>query len=80
MLPLLPQVGLRADHTSLPLEERRPVRRGAPQALRFDAAAPGWPPLRIDPVPPPVPARQGGGWGWLAALWRGRAPGAAPAR
>ena len=71
MLPLLPQVGRFADPSPLPFEDRRTIRRGAPEALRVEPASPGWPPLRLSPAPPPQPPRDGAGPGWLGRLWRG---------
>lgn len=86
MHPLLPQVGHLGDRSALPFEERRPLRRGAPEALRFEAHSTGWPPMLIAPAPAPRPLRpQGAGWGWLARLWRrgadrtGPSPGPLPA-
>jgi hypothetical protein len=78
MNPLFVRVGLGADLSSIPSEERRTIRRGAPEPLRIEPVAPGWPPVRITPLQPPRPAN--GGWGWLRAVWPGRPPGAQPAR
>jgi hypothetical protein len=77
MHPLLPRVGTFAEPNPVPSEERRVIRRGAPEALRIVPVSPGWPPMRIDPVQPPAPS---GGWGWLRAIWPGRQPGAHPVR
>jgi hypothetical protein len=78
MFPLLPGTGFDAGHPSVPFEEKRIIRRGAPDALRFHTPAPGpaWPPSPlVQPVSPEPQA--GGGWGWLTS-WLQRAPRGAP--
>lgn len=65
MLPPFPPVGLRPDLPDPRIEERRVLRRGAPERLRLDLPAPGWPPvfLRAEPfAPPDAPAPPAGGW------------------
>jgi hypothetical protein len=39
MFPLLPGTGFDAGHPSVPFEEKRIIRRGAPDALRFHTRA-----------------------------------------
>jgi hypothetical protein len=63
MLPPFPVVEPRLDPSSLPSEERRVLRRSAPERLRLDLPAPGWPPLLIEArAHPPVAQREDGGW------------------
>lgn len=51
------------------LDERRPPRRGAPEPLRLDLPAPGWPLLSLRPLPPEPPKAGARRWrlGWLWA-------------
>ncbi|TNC74679.1 hypothetical protein [Rubellimicrobium roseum] len=54
MTPFLPPVDHRIASPSLPYEERRTLRRSAPERLRFDLPAPGTPvaPRALAPAPP----------------------------
>ena len=47
----------RIDSSSIPFEERRILRRSAPERLRFDLPAPGHPLLRAVAQHPPEPIR-----------------------
>lgn len=73
--PLIPRVELRLDPSPRPLEERRVLRRSAPEHLRFDQPAPAGPLLVIEPRwQPPVPAQRGGWIRRLAGTFRLLAP------
>jgi hypothetical protein len=60
MYPPFHVVDHRIDHDILPVEERRVIRRGRPEPLRFDLPPPGTPVLIVGSVgPPPVPDEAG---------------------
>ncbi|TNC50134.1 hypothetical protein FHG66_09240 [Rubellimicrobium rubrum] len=52
----------RIDHTSLPFEERRVLRRSSPERLRFDCPAATTQFLRLGDLPPPEPAMVRPSW------------------
>ncbi len=41
-------------HSHLPIEERRTLRRGAPERLRFDPPGPQLLPMAVTPAPQPL--------------------------
>ena len=53
MYPPLYVVDHRIDHDVLPVEERRVIRRGRPEPLRFDMPPPGTPVIIVGPVARP---------------------------
>lgn len=49
----------RIDHDILPVEERKVIRRSAPERLRLTLPAPGTPVVIVGAVPPPPPLAPG---------------------
>ncbi len=49
----------RIDHDILPVEERKVIRRSAPERLRLSLPAPGTPVVIVGAVPPPPPMSPG---------------------
>jgi hypothetical protein len=49
----------RIDHDVLPIEERKVIRRSAPERLRLSLPAPGTPVVIVGAVPPPPPMSPG---------------------
>jgi hypothetical protein len=72
MIPPFSTVDHRIDSSPLPYEERRVLRRSAPQALRFDLPSPGR--LAVRPVAHPLPEPSRGRFSRFAAMLRLWAP------
>jgi len=60
MYPPSHVVDHRIDHDILPVEERRVIRRGRPEPLRFDLPPPGTLVLIVGSVGPPPPPDEPG--------------------
>jgi len=75
MTPLFSAVDHRIDSSPLPFEERRVVRRTAPERLRFDLPPPGQTlPQAVSHAPEPMRSAQLGRFARFAAILRLWAP------